>query len=118
MGEKPHGQRGQATVELIGLVFALLLVALLVIQAITVAQTASIAQEAARHGARALSLGQDWNAAVERAVPDRLDLQETVAGVDDGTAHVRVAVSAPMSLAGLKFVDVTLTRTAAFPVGD
>ena len=118
MAEQLRHQRGQATVELVGLVFALLLVALLAIQGITVAQTASIAQEAARNGARALSLGQDWRAVVERTVPDGLDLQEARAAVDDGAARVRVRVSAPLGLAGMEIVDVALTRTAEFPVED
>ena len=116
MAAKTRRERGQATVELIGLVIAMLLVALLAIQGITVAQTASIAQEAARNGARALSLGQSWEAVVERAVPDGLDLRDKQAEVADGTARVRVEVSAPLGLAGMSIVDVSLTRTAAFPV--
>ncbi|MFI9489487.1 TadE/TadG family type IV pilus assembly protein [Promicromonospora sp. NPDC052451] len=110
------GERGQAAVELVGLVFALVLVGLLAIQGITVAQTASIAQEAARNGARALSLGQDARAEVERSVPDGLDVREVRPVVDDGTARVRVTVSAPLGLAGMTVVDVALTRTAAFPM--
>jgi hypothetical protein len=115
---QPRRECGQASVELVGLVFAMLLVALLAIQGITVAQTASIAQEAARNGARALSLGQDWEAAVELTIPDGLSLQDMTPDVDDGTARVRVEVSAPLGLAGMEIVDVALTRTAAFPVED
>ncbi|MFI8525556.1 TadE/TadG family type IV pilus assembly protein [Promicromonospora sukumoe] len=113
---RARGERGQAAVELIGVVFAMLLVGLLAIQGITVAQTASIAQEAARNGARALSVGGDPGTEVRRAVPDGLDVQEMEAVVDDGTARVRVTVTAPLGLAGMRVVDVALTRTAAFPV--
>lgn len=116
MAEEARRERGQATVELVGLVVAVLLVALLAIQGITVTQTASIAQEAARNGARSLSLGQDWREVVERGIPDGLDLREATSVVDDGTARVRVTVSASLGLAGLDLVDVPLTRTAAFPV--
>jgi hypothetical protein len=115
---KTRRERGQATVELVGLVVAMLLVGLLAIQGITVAQTASMAQEAARNGARSLSLGQSWRDVVEQAVPDGLDLREATAAVDDETARVRVTVSAPLGLAGMEIVDVSLTRTAAFPVED
>jgi hypothetical protein len=109
-------ERGQASVELVGVVFTMVLVSLLSIQGITVAQTASIAQEAARNGARALSVGQDWDAVVERAVPDGLDLTEKHAVVDDGAARVRVTVAAPLGLAGMEVVEVPLTRTAVFPM--
>jgi hypothetical protein len=115
----PGRARGQASVELVGIVFMIVVVALLSIQGITVAQTASIAQEAARNGARALSVGDaDWRAVVERAVPAGLDLTEAQPDVDDGSARVRVTVVAPLGLAGMELVDVSLTRTAVFPVED
>lgn len=114
----PGRERGQASVELVGIVFTVVLVALLSIQGITVAQTASIAQEAARNGARALSLGQDWQAVVERTVPEGLDLREADPVVVDGSARVRVTVAAPLGLAGMELVDVSLTRTAVFPIED
>ena len=114
-------ERGQASVELVGIVFMIVVVALLSIQGITVAQTASIAQEAARNGARALSVGDaDWQSVVQRAVPDGLDLTEAQpdVDVDDGSARVRVTVTAPLGLAGMELVDVSLTRTAVFPIED
>lgn len=116
MASGTRRERGQATVELVGVVFAMVLVALLAIQGITVAQTASIAQEAARNGARALSLGGNAHAEAERAVPDGLTVRDIQVAVDDGTARVRVTVTAPLGLAGMTVVDVALTRTAAFPV--
>jgi hypothetical protein len=109
-------EHGQATVELVGVVFVIVLVALLAIQGITVVQTASITQEAARNGARALSQGQDWEAVVRRQVPDGLDLKELDPDIDRGSARVRVTVSAPLGLAGVEITDVSVTRTAEFPV--
>jgi hypothetical protein len=110
-------ERGQASVELVGVVLAIVLVALLAIQGITVAQTASIAQEAARNGARALSVGDaGWNAVVRRSVPDELELREPRAVVDEDGARVHVTVVVPLGLAGAEIVDVSLTRTAVFPV--
>lgn len=117
-GHGPARERGQASVELVGIVFTIVVVALLSIQGITVAQTASIAQEAARNGARALSLGQDWQAVVERTVPEGIDLREVDPIVVDGAARVRVTVAAPLGLAGMELVDVSLTRTAVFPIED
>lgn len=117
MTGRTRSERGQATVELVGLVVAMVLVALLAIQGITVAQTASIAQEAARNGARSLSTGGDWRDVVDQAIPDEL-VHDLAAGIDDGTASVRVTVTAPLGVAGMDLVDVSLTRTAAFPVED
>ncbi|MFD7023881.1 TadE/TadG family type IV pilus assembly protein [Promicromonospora sukumoe] len=116
---RPHrapAEHGQATIELVGVVFAVVLVALLAIQGITVAQAASITQEAARNGARALSQGQSWRTVVERQVPDALDLTGLDAGIHDGSASVRVTVSAPLGLAGVEVTDISVTRTATFPV--
>lgn len=110
----PH-ERGQAAVELVGIVFLTVLIALLAIQGITVAQAASITQEAARNGARALSKGQDWRAVVEEQLPDGLDLVVRRADLDEESAHVRVTVSAPLGLAGMDITDVVITRTADFP---
>ncbi|MEU4364958.1 TadE family protein [Promicromonospora sp. NPDC023987] len=115
MTVRTRRERGQATVELVGLVVAMLMVGLLAIQGITVAQTASIAQEAARNGARSLSTGGDWQDVVDQAVGDEL-VHDLTAAVDDGTASVRVTVTAPLGVAGMDLVDVSLTRTAAFPV--
>ncbi|MBO0608754.1 TadE/TadG family type IV pilus assembly protein [Myceligenerans salitolerans] len=108
--------RGQAAVELVGVVFVVLLVALLAIQGITVAQTASITQEAARNGARALSQGGDWLSVVENQIPDGLRLEDAEAATDDGTARVRVTVSAPLGLGEMTVTDVALTRSAEFPM--
>ncbi|WP_407318718.1 hypothetical protein UQW22_18620 [Isoptericola halotolerans] len=118
MPEERRDERGQATVELVGLVVAVLTVGLLAVQGITVAQSASIAQEAARHGARALSQGHDWRAEVDRAVPDGIDVTRAEATLDDDAARVRVTVSVPLGLAGAPVVDVTLDREAVFAVGD
>ncbi|GGM42919.1 TadE/TadG family type IV pilus assembly protein [Promicromonospora citrea] len=115
--DRSRRERGQAAVELVGLVFAMVLVGLLAVQGITVAQTASVAQEAARNGARAVSLGHDGAAAVEHTVPDGLDVKDVDVSVgDDGAARVRVTLSAPLGVAGLTVVDVDLTRTASFAV--
>lgn len=110
-------ERGQASIELVGVVFVVVLVALLAVQGITVAQVASITQEAARNGARALSQGRgDWQAVVEHHVPDSLDLRASEAEADGGAVRVRVTVSAPLGLLGTRVADVAVTRSADFPM--
>ncbi|MBE1878574.1 TadE family protein [Myceligenerans pegani] len=115
-GGRSGADGGQAAVELVGIVFAVVLVALLAIQGITVAQTASITQEAARNGARALSLGNDWRAVVAEQIPDGLELEDAESDTSGGTARVRVTVSAPLGLGEVAVTDVSLTRSAEFPI--
>lgn len=117
-GRRHPADGGQAAVELVGIVFVLVLVALLAIQGVTVAQTASITQEAARNGARALSQGHDWRSVVENQVPDGLDLRDVEAVAADGTARVQVTLSAPLGLGDVAVTEITLTRSAEFPVED
>lgn len=109
-------EHGQATVELVGVVFAVVLVAVLAIQGITVAQTAAITQEAARNGARALSQGEDWEAVVRRQVPDGLEIDGIESESDDGTARIELTVSAPLGLGSMTLTHVGLTRAAEFPI--
>ncbi|GAB4084442.1 hypothetical protein GCM10028784_10720 [Myceligenerans cantabricum] len=111
-------EHGQAAVELVGVVFAILLVAVLAIQGVTVAQTASISQEAARNGARALSQGHDWESVVENQIPAGLELEDVEFDDGDGTARVQVTVSAPLGLGEMRVTDVSLTRSAEFPMED
>ncbi|WP_344098879.1 hypothetical protein [Myceligenerans crystallogenes] len=114
-------ERGQAAVELVGVVFTVVLVAVLAIQGITVAQAASIAQEAARHGARALSLGQDCRGVLADHVPDGITIVDgdTTCTVDDDGAVVALTVSVPLGLGDVTMTEVVLTRSAEFPVqGD
>ncbi|MBL0885458.1 TadE/TadG family type IV pilus assembly protein [Myceligenerans indicum] len=117
-GGPRHHDAGQAMVELVGVVFVIVLVALLAIQGITVAQTASITQEAARNGARALSQGEDWRSVVEEQIPDGLELEAAEFAAEDGTARVQVTVSAPLGLGEMQVTDVSLTRAAEFPMED
>lgn len=117
----PAAEYGQAAVELVGVVFTVVLVAVLAIQGITVAQTASVAQEAARHGARALSLGQDCRAVLAEHVPDGVTIvdADTTCTVSDDDAVAALTVSVPLGLGDVAVTEVVLTRSAEFPVqGD
>lgn len=113
-----HTTRGQALVELVGVVFVIVLVAVLAVQGITVAQAASITQEAARSGARALSQGGDWEGAVDHQLPDGLELKEATfdrARFDDGSARVEVTVLASLGLGATELTEIEITRSAEFP---
>ena len=89
--------------------FTIVLVALLSIQGITVAQTASIAQEAARNGARALSLGSPAGPAIADSLPGAVEVASVTY---PSTGGVRLEV---------RTVDVgylpqmTVTRFAVMP---
>jgi pilus assembly protein CpaE len=83
---------GQATVELLGAVPALLAVGLLVWQLILVGHTAWLSAHAARAAARAALVGEDAAAAAKSALPDGLEKGLEVESDGGGTTHVRVPI--------------------------
>jgi hypothetical protein len=66
-------QRGQASVELVAAVPALIVVALIAWQLALAGQAVWLAANAARVGARAASVGQDATSAVRSSLPDSLE---------------------------------------------
>ncbi len=64
------GDRGSVTIELVGLVTILVIVASLCVQGLYIAQVGSAAQQAARDGARAQALGRDAVRAARNGLPD------------------------------------------------
>lgn len=89
-------QRGQASVEVVAAVPALLLLALVVFQLLAVGYSAVLAGDAAEAGALALAGGADARAAARGAVPGWSGARMTVA-VSGGA--VRVALRPPSALA-------------------
>ncbi|GAB2451675.1 hypothetical protein GCM10007967_02120 [Xylanimonas ulmi] len=110
------GQAGQAVIELVGFVFLVVLATLLCVQGVFAAQAASAAQEAARNGARALSLGQDWRAVVDETLPDWARADVVEGGADRATARVRVAVRVPIGLRQITSGDLRFESSAQMPV--
>jgi hypothetical protein len=109
-GAPGRGEAGQATVELLGLLF-LVLVALLVVTQLFLVGVASVAADnAARTAARAASLGRDGAAAAAGSVPAGLRSRVAVQG---GRALVQVDV--PLLLPGPPRRLTTLTRSAEMP---
>jgi hypothetical protein len=87
-------QRGQASVELVAALPALLLVAALLVQLAIAGYAAWACANAARVAARADAVGRDAEAAARSALPRRLERGLAVR-IDDG-GHVNVRVRVPL----------------------
>jgi pilus assembly protein CpaE len=92
-----RAQEGQATVEFLGLLPVLALVALLAWQVAVAGQAAWLAAGAAREAARAQALGHDPTAAARRVLPRRL--RPGVRVTRDGDDGVRVRIPVPLVVA-------------------
>lgn len=105
-----RGEHGQASLEMVALTTMLLGVVVLMLQLVVFVYTAHGAAQAAREGARAYSLDEDFRAAARAAVPGGVELVEvSPVGPDHG---VRVVVHAPT---GLVIGDGLVTRTVSMP---
>ncbi|WP_367650313.1 TadE/TadG family type IV pilus assembly protein [Nocardioides sp. zg-DK7169] len=108
-GRGPARERGSVSLEVVGLVPLLLLVALLVLQLGVAGWSASQTQEAARAAARAQSLGQDPVAAAEGALPGSLDVDSIETSGDSVTVRVKVPRVSPLPV-------FTVTRDVSMAV--
>ena len=88
----PRGEGGQATVELLGVLPALLVVGLAAWQLILVGHTGWLAADAARVAARAELVGEDPARAARSALPARLERGLEVERTPAGATRVRVPV--------------------------
>lgn len=106
MATDPHppnrGERGQASVELIGAIPALLVAVLIAAQLVAAGAALWSASLAARAGARASVVGRDAADAARRALP--APLREGAQVVEDGGVSVRVGV--PRLIPGLPAIRV------------
>src|SRR3954462_7603201 len=87
-----HQQNGQASVELLGVVPAVLLVAPLVWQLAVAGQAAWLCANAARAAARAEAVGRNGPAAARSALPRSLERGLKVDPARDGAVRVRLRV--------------------------
>jgi hypothetical protein len=85
-------ERGQASVELLGTIPAVLLVAALVWELALAGHTAWLCANAARAGARAHVVGGSAAGAVRSALPRSLERGMKVEERSDGSVRVRVRV--------------------------
>jgi pilus assembly protein CpaE len=90
------GESGQASVELIGTLPAVVLVCLIGWQLLLAGQTAWLSANAARVAARAVAVGRDRDAAARSALPASLARGMKVSDAGDG--RVRVSVPVPLLL--------------------
>jgi len=89
-----HRTRGQATVELVGVLPLVVLIGLLCWQAVVAGQAVWLSGAAARAAARASALDQDAEAAARHALPGALAAGVTVDDAGGGDVRVRVAIPA------------------------
>lgn len=85
-------ERGQASVELLGAVPAVLLIALLVWQLALAGQAAWLCANAARAAARAEAVGRDGPAAARSALPKSMERGLEVKTTAGGAVRVRLHV--------------------------
>ena len=97
----PLGQGGQASVELLGAIPALLLLGAVIFQVLTVGYASVLAGSAAEAGALALAAGSDPEAGVREALPgwSRVHARVSVSG---GTVHVRLRPPSPFEVVARK----------------
>lgn len=107
-----RSERGQASVELIGMLPYLILAALLVWQLLLVGYAVTSAENAARAASRVEARGGDGVKAARRVAGT--SLREGIRTELDGTkATVRVRV--PLIAPGITSGDVTVSRDAELP---
>jgi Flp pilus assembly protein TadG len=92
-------ERGQASVELVAAVPALLLLALALFQLLAVGYAAVLAGDAAEAGALAVARGGDVRAAARNAVPGWSRARMTVS-VSGGSVRVRMRPPSPLAALG------------------
>ena len=90
--QRTESQRGQASVELLGVLPAVLLAALAAWQIVLAGHTAWLAGNAARVAARAEAVGRDPEAAARGSLPAHLRHGLIVKGRGDGRIDVRVRI--------------------------
>jgi hypothetical protein len=90
--QRAESQRGQASVELLGVLPAVLLAALAAWQLVLAGHTLWLAGNAARVAARAEAVGRDPATAARTALPAHLRRGLVVAGRSGGRVDVRVKV--------------------------
>jgi len=97
MVRRAREEQGQASVELLGLLPVVVIVALAAFQAVLVGQSWWMAGAAARAASRAEAVGADPADAARRVLPAALERGLRVSGGRDGV-RVRVRVPAPFGV--------------------
>ena len=106
-------ERGQALVELVAGLPAMLLVGLVLLQLLATGYSAVLAGSAAEAGALALASGGDARVAVEQALPGWSAARARVE-VSGGTVGVRLRPPSPLALVARK-LEVSAEATVELP---
>jgi hypothetical protein len=108
-----RGESGQASVELLGALPAMLLLGLVVFQLLAVGYSASLAGTAAEAGALALAGGGDATAGARASVPgwSRAGLRVRVVG---GAVHVAMRPPSPLHAVG-RALEVNASAAVGAP---
>jgi hypothetical protein len=91
-----HGQRGQASIELVAILPVVLLVGAIAWQLALAGHAAWLTAQAARAGARAEVVGRDGEAAARSALPRSLERGLEVERLRGGGVRVSVRVPSPL----------------------
>ena len=105
--ERECGERGQASVELVAVLPALMLCVLIAAQAVAAGWALWTAGNAARAGARAEHVGRDGEAAARRALPGRLREHAEV----NSQEGLRVRIGVPKLAPGAELPELTASST-------
>ena len=97
-----RSERGQATVELLGTLPALIAIGLLALQLLAVGYSAVLASTAAEAGALALATGADPRAGVRESLPGWSRARARVE-VSGGTVRVRLRPPSPLAAVARRF---------------
>lgn len=109
------GDAGQASTELVGMLWWLLLAALLVWQLLLAGWATVSASNAARTGSRMESRGADRGTAEEAAVAALSSPLREHARARSSGETLRVRVRIPVILPGLSVDALSVTKSATFP---
>lgn len=114
----PRGDRGVASLELLGMIPLALVFAILAVQVGAFMWAVTSTNDAVRQGARALTLGQDGCVAAEDVLSESLrrgSVCSQSGGMGSGST-VTLVVDIPIAAAVEDLVpDVSVTRTAYLP---
>jgi hypothetical protein len=108
-----RAQRGQASVELLGALPALLVLALVVLQLLAVGYASVLAGNAAEAGALALAAGADPRAGVREALPGWSRTRAAI-GVTGGRIEVRLRPPSPLAALARR-LEVKAAAEVALP---
>ncbi len=106
-------QGGQASIELLGAIPALLLLGLVIFQVLAVGYAAVLAGSAAEAGALALAAGSDPESGVREALPGWSRLRARVS-VTGGTVRVRLRPLSPLAVVERK-LEITADASVEGP---